>query len=253
MDLKKAKILLEKINALHKSMSADASNVASIEKDLMRSYVQQYYEIFLDDMPQTPMAVEAPAAVEIIKSSSSAKTTQKASPPKLEVTEPAPRPETPAPTPRKAYTPPRIIDLPDSLKDITEAQPTPPPPAPKPKPKPAQAQIAPKTAAPEVGEDLAELFEMPKAKELSDKLSTLPITDLKKAMGLNEKIFTINELFGGDQAAFDTAIATMNRLDNFDQAKAYLIENAAIQYKWTSRNRKKKARTFIKLVMRRFS
>lgn len=263
MDLKKTKILLEKINALHKSMGTDANNIAAIEKDLMRNYIQQFYEAFLADVPASPTIPKPTPAIEIIKSTSSTQRITKPSPPKVEVPEPEVIRPKPKPAAKKPYTPPRIIDLPDSLKELTET--APPPPPPKPKPKPAPAAVAsppppPPPPAPErvsaktdVSEEMEELFELPKAKELSDKLSNLPIHDLTKAMGLNEKIFTINELFGGDQAAFDSAVTMMNKLDNFEQAKAYLLENVAVQYKWTSRNRKKKARNFIKLVIRRYS
>ena len=49
MNLQKAKILLEKINALHRSMNMDQGNIASIERDLMLSYVRQLYEACLED------------------------------------------------------------------------------------------------------------------------------------------------------------------------------------------------------------
>jgi hypothetical protein len=72
-------------------------------------------------------------------------------------------------------------------------------------------------------------------------------------MGLNEKIFTINELFGGDGKAFDTALKTLNTFNSFDQAKAYLSENIAGQYDWNERGRKKKAINLIKLIRRRYN
>ena len=84
-------------------------------------------------------------------------------------------------------------------------------------------------------------------------MGELPIKDLTKAMGLNEKIFTINELFGGDGKAFDTALKTLNTFNSFEQAKAYLSENFAGQYKWNSRSKKKKAINLIKLVKRRYN
>ena len=48
MDLQHAKILLEKINALYKSISADENRVSSIERDLMLSYIRQLYDSFLE-------------------------------------------------------------------------------------------------------------------------------------------------------------------------------------------------------------
>ena len=102
-------------------------------------------------------------------------------------------------------------------------------------------------------EDMEELFEHGSAKELSEKLSNLPIKDLRKAMGLNEKIFTMNELFGGSQPDYDKAMNELNGMSNFEQAKVYLIQNIAGKYGWTKRGKKKKAQNFIKLVRRRYA
>lgn len=98
-----------------------------------------------------------------------------------------------------------------------------------------------------------ELFTVISAKELSEKLSQSPIKDIKKSMGLNERILTQNELFGGDKAMFDLTLDTLNKLPDFNQAKLFLIQNAATKYKWTAKVRKGRAKEFIKLVKRRFN
>lgn len=72
-------------------------------------------------------------------------------------------------------------------------------------------------------------------------------------MGLNERIFTVNELFGGDQSVFDNIVATLNELRTFADAKNYLIQNVAGKYNWASKDRKSKAKNFIKLVKRRYN
>ena len=242
MDLQKTKILLEKINALYKSMSADSKNISSIERDLMRSYVQQFYEVFLD-WPASAVAPEAPP-VEIIKSSpkitlNKPEPAPKAPEPPREVAPPEPEPAPPAreekPAPFRVVTPPPV------QKETPAPAPTPPQPKPQPAPRPV------------ANDELEELFAFSSAKELSEKLSELPITDIKKAMGLNERIFTVNELFGGDQSAFDTTLNELNRFRNFEEAKNYLIQNAADKYGWAAKDRKSKAKNFIKLVKRRFN
>jgi len=243
MDLQKAKILLKKINALHKSMGADKEHVAPIEKDLMLNYIRQLYEVFLEQTTVPKVA----------------------SKPKLEIVEPVPTPrpkkETPPkpqepkpeiaqiekvkepPASAKFYKAPRVIELPDSLKEFTETE------APD-----SETKTQTLTAKPKVeNKELENLFRIPKAKELSEKLSELPIKDLKKAMGINERIFTINELFGGEKAVYDAVIASLNKLDNFEKAKAYLIENVSVKYNWTEKGKKKKAVNFIKLVRRRYN
>lgn len=253
MNLQKAKILLEKINSLHKSMSVDAENIANIERDLMRDYLRQLYDAYFSETA----AAEEPASVEIIKSTRKSRPKPKPAPEPIElevlhadepVEEFTPPPPRPKPKPK-----PRVIDLPDTLKEIAVETP-PPPPKPRPKPNPTpppKPKPTPKPVA--ASEEIEELFEHQQSKELSERLSNLPIKDLRKSMGLNEKIFTINELFGGDQGAFDSAVLMLNSFDNFDQARAYLIENVASKYGWTKRNTKKKAKTFIKLIRRRYN
>jgi outer membrane biosynthesis protein TonB len=252
MDLNKAKVLLDKIASLHKSMSTDAENISAIEKDLMLNYVKQLYEAYLfGSATKKVVEVEAPK-VEIIKSTpkTQRKPVIKKEPPVLEVPQIDEEEEVEIVTPKPK---PRVIELPDSLKNLTEPEPAPKPrptPPPTPVSKPAPQPIR---KASNISPEIEELFEVKQATELSEKLASSPIRDLRKAMGLNEKIFTINELFGGDQASYDATIATLNGVKNFDQAKAYLIENVASKYNWTNKERKKKAANFIKLVSRRYN
>jgi hypothetical protein len=257
MDLQKAKILLEKVNALYKSMSADARHVSTIEKDLMRSYIQQLYEVFLD-LPVGTTPPETPP-VEIIKSS-----------PKITLRKPEPVPpsppvSTPKPVQTKQETLPEQAPAPDPIPapaPVPEKKPEPLIPLPKVEPAPPVREMPnvapPATSRPEPSvipneEEMEELFAFSSAKELSEKLSELPITDIKKAIGINERIFTINELFGGDQATFDLTLTTLNQLKNYEEAKDFLIRHVAGRFNWVAKDKKSKAKTFIKLVKRRYS
>jgi hypothetical protein len=47
MDSQQARILLEKINALQKSIGLDEGDISGIERDLMLSYIRQLYETYL--------------------------------------------------------------------------------------------------------------------------------------------------------------------------------------------------------------
>ena len=227
MNIKQANIILEKINRLYKSMTLDPSNIDEFEQELMLSYIRQLHDAFSKGRkPKKKSKTELPPVVDIPKqvSKPKAKTTKRQS---------------------KSTAPPE--PKPQEVK--SEA----PPPEPKPNPAPSSKSQTPKVATTLSNDELNELFDHKEAKELSEKLSALPIKDLTKAMGLNEKIFTINELFGGDGKAFDTALKTLNTFNNFDQAKAYLCENIANQYNWTSRGKKKKAINLIKLIRRRYN
>lgn len=259
MEFQKSKTLLEKINALYKNISNDPRNVSSIERDLMRSYIQQFYEAFLE-MPTVAEAVAPPLPPIEAKPAEPRITLRKPEtappPPKPEppvvvvpkvepqrfepAPEPAPAPPPVVPKPVEAPPPPPVVEKPVEAttpppEKIVEFQPVP---APRP-----SASLDP---------ELEALFAFKTATELSEKLSQAPISDIKKAMGLNDRISTQNELFGGDNAAFDATVATLNQLRSYEDAKDYLIRNVAQKYSWASKERKEKAKEFIKLVRRRY-
>lgn len=230
---------MEKIHALFKNMSADSDSVSEIEKDLMRAYLRQFYEFFLphgDPPAETAAPVELPPMI-----------TRK---------------------PVKKVDP--VVEEPEETEDDEEEEeeddfiPPPPPPPPKKKEKEKKIETpdlkterseppkTPRMSEPEEEEELENLFEHHQARELSEKLSELPIQDLGKAMGLNEKIFTINELFNGDQEAFKQTIQALNSLPSFEEAKNFLVREVAVQYNWAHQDKKNKAKNFIKIVRRRY-
>ena len=96
------------------------------------------------------------------------------------------------------------------------------------------------------------IFEDKKGHDLSDKLSMLPIADLKKAFSINERIFTVNELFGGDESEFENALTVLNSLSGFEDAKQFLLKEIAPKYDWDNGKKIKKAANFIKIVKRRY-
>lgn len=218
MDLKRAGILLEKINKLYDSMRVAPDDISAVETDLLRDYVRRLYDALLDDAPRSS-APQASDPVEVIR---------------------------PAPRPKKAATP-----APPEPETVTEA-PAPAPEKQTPRPPTPPPAGADPTPAPE-DEEVEVLFERPPARELAEKLQELPIQDLRRAMGLNERIFTINELFGGDQNAFDQTVERLNRFTSFEQAKAYLIKEVAVPFGWTAPDKKEIAKNFIRLVRRLYA
>lgn len=223
-----------------KSMSLSPDQVTAIEKDLMKSYVSQLYEIFLveDGSPApAPKPVKAtppppPEPEPIPEPVVAAKpVAPKPTPP------PAPAPEPPAPEPKlepvKAAKPaPKPIEL--------EIEPTPPP-APKPKVKVS------------IDSDLEEVFNLPEATDFAEKLSQAPIKDLTKAFSINDRLLSVQELFNGDNDLFNATLKTLNGFDSFDEAKKYLASSIASKNKWASKSKKGKAKIFIKTVKRRYS
>lgn len=235
MDLHKTKIFLDKINREYARMSKDPDNIMRIDVDIMLSYVRDLYDAVLSDAanPAPPARREpAPAAPPPPPAPVAA-----APPPKPAVAEPAPPPEEkPAPAP----PPPPVIS-----EAIKAAEPLP---VVKP-----QAPAAPAPSFPAAPPDAEALFEQKQAVELSEKLSELPIPDLRKAVGLNDKLLLTRELFGEDNAAFEKALETLNGFSSMDQAKAYLLDHCVMRYRWTDKKRLEVAKKFIKLVRRRYT
>ena len=96
------------------------------------------------------------------------------------------------------------------------------------------------------------LFEEKQAKELSDKLSDLPIADLKKAIALNDRLLLTRELFAGDGQAFESTIASLNSFTSFSEARNYLVDHCVIRYGWLDKKRVEEAKGFIRLIRRRY-
>ncbi len=235
MKTRKAQKLLKKISALIENNDNGESSLDTIERDLLLSYLRQLYALILEAKVenQEEKIIAPPKDIPL----------QKAEP------LPSPSPTT-IPKPRKkkqAQADPLQMPPPKPPQTISE-------PEPKAQPTPKKKTPSPLKAKGENSlwsKDLEELFQLPVAKELSEKLSTLPIKDLNKAMGLNEKIFTIKELFNDDQELFNTTLEQLNGLSSFDEARQILAEIAQ-RFNWTSKTKKKKAKNFIKLVSRRY-
>ena len=54
-----------------------------------------------------------------------------------------------------------------------------------------------------------------------------PVTDLRKAIGINDKFLLIRDLFGGDGEAYEQAIGKLNDCADFDDCMIYIAENYA--------------------------
>lgn len=99
---------------------------------------------------------------------------------------------------------------------------------------------------------LDELFSEGKVNDLSDKLGLTPVKDLTKSMGINERIFTQQELFANNPNQFNEVLTILNDFQSFEEAKQYLINKVIPEYGWTKDDKIKKATTFIKLVKRKY-
>jgi hypothetical protein len=268
MDLLRAKIYLDKINREFTRMLKDPENIPRIDVDITLSYIREMYEAFQNEAPErvaapAPRAVAAPVAE------------PKPAPPPVVaapiIVEPPPPPVVvvpppvvePAPTP----APPPVVAAPI----IVEPPPPPvvvaPPPVVEPKPVPAPppvvaapiivepppppvVKIAP--AIPVNSDDAEILFEYKEAKELSEKLSETPLSDIKRAIALNDRLLLQRELFGGDHTVFEDVLNSLNHFSGFEQAKSYLLQNCIGRFDWMHKSRIDTAKSFIRLVRRRY-
>ena len=260
MNFKQAKIILQKIESMLQTMSLDEGNISAIERDLMRSYLEQFStnlditarQSIPEKKVETVNRIEQPelerVVVEVPKvlvkptemegtdtSNHDAlrkrveENAKKAAHKLGLVAETIPKPVRKEKVVRE-FIPEPHVEAPVLVQKVEMEE----------------------TVEPSQKDAIGSLFEFREAKELSEKLGDLPIRDLSTALGLNEKIFTINELFGGDKSAYDDTIQLLNTFSSFDDAKKYLSENIAGKYRWSDNERKKKAKIFIKMVRRRY-
>lgn len=77
-----------------------------------------------------------------------------------------------------------------------------------------------------------------------------PITDLKSAINLNDKLLFVKDLFNGYSLAYSEAIEILNRFPSFKEADAFLQRNYAEKNNWTSKQ--KTVDKFYELLQRRY-
>ena len=100
--------------------------------------------------------------------------------------------------------------------------------------------------------ELEDIFKWVEITQVSDMLSFSPVKDISKAIGINERVFTIRELFGGDNDLFKTTLEYLNSEPEYENAKTYMVRELAIPLKWDTPEMKKKATQFARLVQRKF-
>lgn len=231
MDIHSFNKKMNKIAALADNGNTDGI-VSSLERDLLLSYIRELYDIALDEKPaHAKSAHKETHPHEKVEEKMTIPT------PSLEI-------EKPVGVPAPEYVPEVKVSAPVVTPVMVEIQ--------KPLVKYVSESVL-KTESTDVSAILAEIFSEEKVIDLSDKLSLTHIQDLTKSMGINEKIFTQQELFGNDQDAFNDTLVKLNGFTNFEEAKQYLTDHIISKYKWTSENKVKKAATFVRLIKRKYT
>lgn len=240
MDFKKFDLLLKKINTLKQNMDLSGDDVSELEVDLLKNYIRLLYEVVAlsgDDVPKHTPKVK-PAEMVAEKSGFS-------------------EPEPPKTVIIREEKPIEVVHVTETVREVA-----PPPKAPE-----IVAPVVQKSEVPveqkvpvvaptlvkelEIPAELSDIFSTDTSTDLSDKLGSAPLEDIKKAIAINDRILTINDLFGGSKELFDETVTFVNKATSFEEAKNWIIQHVAIKNKWGNADRKGKAKHFIKLVRRR--
>lgn len=212
MNIKDSNKHFEKLSSFYTQVSNDGE-VNKIELDLLKSYVLNFYESISGLSSQgTSISPQPQQVVEKVVAPA--------------VTPVAPVASTPLATTAEAP----IAEQAPAENIIQEVE--------------APASIQ----SPEI----EALFSLETGNEISDKLSMTPISDVTKAMNINEKIFTVKELFGGDKEIFDTTMNKLNGFSTYEEARSYLTEEVVEANGWLEASKSKKVKTFLKLIARKY-
>jgi len=85
---------------------------------------------------------------------------------------------------------------------------------------------------------------------LFDRFKKQPVTNLKTAIGLNERFQFTNELFNGDMEAFNRALEELNFMESYEDSQRLINLQLALRYNWQDENESVAA--FRELVDRKF-
>lgn len=87
--------------------------------------------------------------------------------------------------------------------------------------------------------------------ELSQSLTSAPIKDLKKAIGVNDRFLFINELFRGDEAMYERSIKTIQNFSIYAEAEFWIRRELKVKIGWL--DSEPVVQQFDQLIRRRFS
>ncbi len=131
--------------------------------------------------------------------------------------------------PIKESTPEPVAEVAEAEKSVAEPVPTPqrvPTPQPAPAPMPASAsreEEAPQRLGDVIAKNVTTLAD--KMAEEQPTAAFNRITDIRKAIGLNDKFLMIRDLFGGDANLYEDTINHLNEYDDLDECMIFIVEN----------------------------
>ncbi|NOT51607.1 MAG: hypothetical protein HOP10_10045 [Chitinophagaceae bacterium] len=100
------------------------------------------------------------------------------------------------------------------------------------------------------GESLNDKLKQGKT-ELVEVFKEVPVKDLRKAIGINDRFVFINDLFRGDENMYERSIKTINSFNIYAEAEYWITRELKTKLGW--RNDHPSVQGFDQLVKRRFS
>ncbi len=225
MNKEKARVLIHKINALYKNIDANTPGVSPLERDLMLSYLRQFYETIALSQSQNKAPVKEVQPV-------------------LEV--PPLKEEQPIKEVQSLNEEKRETGLLGRERGVANFEPE------KKVSETVAPPLTPQPAEPLSDNELDHLFIWQEPSNLAERLASQAISNLSfSTFSMNERLLYINDLFGKNNAEMEEAIKMLNNFTHFDQAKVFLL-NIGRQHDWQKEERKEAAKSFINTVRRRF-
>ena len=261
MDIPQARTLLQKIAQLVDNLDNNNSRGSRLERDLLLEYTRRLYETLsmeptASETPSTPSStVAGPPEIPVATTPSAAPLHLAGSISDSAESEPevfgsaAPSSDAGSSSPIEV---PSVGHTQPSTSPEVHVEPPVPQADPDPLPAPPPAVSVPLSTHVHPPQDASPLFVFQEARDLGDKLRLSRVEDLSKAMGINERFLTINELFGGNHETFDKVLRHLNALASFDDARRYLEQEIIPAFGWLEDKKQKKASIFIQLVQRRY-
>jgi len=87
--------------------------------------------------------------------------------------------------------------------------------------------------------------------DLGESYTEIPIRDLKKAIGVNDRFLFINDLFRGDEVMYERSIKTINGFSILPEAEYWIQRELKVKNGWNDSD--ELVKQFYQLVKRRFS
>ena len=117
--------------------------------------------------------------------------------------------------------------------------------APAPVQQPVVSEVAPQRLGDVIAKNVTTLAD--KMAEEQPTAAFNRITDIRKAIGLNDKFLMIRDLFGGDVNLYEDTIAHLNEFDDLDECMIFIVEN----FRWNPDS--EGAKLLVSLIERKLS